>query len=505
MRLSDAEHMREADRIAIQERNVPSAALMRTAARHLAQAALEQMGTNRRAVLFCGSGNNGGDGVAAAEYLLEQGASCRVFLVGSRARMTGDTQEMERGLLAAGGRLEDFDPEDPELPGLLSGAGVIVDAIFGVGLNRPLRDKALQAVRLINAAAAPVIAADIPSGVSADTGQVLGEAVHADMTVTFSMAKIGHFAEPGCVCAGDVRVCGIGLPEELLERAATAVEAATRADVRLPRRPRISHKGDYGKLLIVGGSVGYTGAPSLCSNAAMRSGAGLVYLGVPADIYPVSAVKNDGAMPFPLPGDGTGKLAASAEHAILEKLETCGTLVIGPGLGRSEALTMLVRDLLEQTAATTVIDADALFAVAQDVSILRRMKRTPVLTPHEGEFARLFPQKTGVRLEDARTFARENQCILVLKGHRTITAFPDGTAWINTTGNPGMAKGGSGDVLAGMIGALLGQLPAKQAVTTAVWLHGRAGDLCAARLGEYGMTPMDLVHAIPEATLEIVT
>jgi NAD(P)H-hydrate epimerase len=496
--------MYDADNTAINLYGIPSVFLMQNAAGHLARAALELMGKNKSAVVFCGPGNNGGDGVGAAIILHRHNVRVRALLVGRRERMSGETREMEFRLNKLGGVLESFRADDPTLAEDLANAGAVVDAVFGIGLSRALPGDALRAVRMMNESPAPVVCADIPSGVEADTGRVLGEAVRCARTVTFSRAKIGHFAEPGCSYCGRVEPVAIGIPAELLQNAGYGVFALTKKDVSLPARPPLSHKGSYGKLLIVGGSVGYTGAPSLCARAAVRSGAGLVYLGVPSAIYEITAVKNDEAMPFPLVCDADGRILPDALPAALKRLAGCDNGVVGPGRGRSGGVRNLVLGLVESAAVPLVVDADGLWALAGNLEILRNAPKPVILTPHEGEFARLGGVLTGDRVGDARRFAEDNACVLVLKGHRTICAFPGGEVTISTTGNAGMAKGGTGDVLAGVIGALLGQLPLRQAVTTGVWIHGAAGDLCAEEIGQYGMTPSDIVEALPEITKKIV-
>ena len=504
MELSDARRMKAADAAAIHERGIDSLKLMETAAGYVAEAALDHMDERRSAVLLCGPGNNGGDGVAAARLLMERGVTVRAFLVGEREKMTADTRAMEAKLRLAGGELEEYSPEDPTLPGLCQSAGVIVDALFGVGLSRPLAEDALHAVRLMNRSGRPVVAADIASGVAADTGLILGEGVQAACTVTFSMAKPGHFAEPGCVLCGELRVCDIGIPADLVRRSGCGIYAIHGEDLRLPRRERVSHKGDYGKLLILGGSVPYTGAPTLCARAAVRSGAGLVYLGVPADIYEITAVKNDEAMPFPLAGGEDGELSTRAAAAVEERLNACDVCVAGPGMGRSDRTRALVRMALENRHAPVVLDADALWAVSEDLALLDKAAVSVVLTPHEGEFARLLGRPAADRLGDALVFSRAHGCALVLKGHRTICAFPDGKAYIIDAGNPGMAKGGSGDVLTGVIGALMGQMPARRAVVTACWLHARAGDIAAGRFGEYALKATDIIEDLHRAQNEII-
>ena len=272
--------------------------------------------------------------------------------------------------------------------------------------------------------------------------------------------------------------------------------------VRLPKRARESSKRDYGRLLILAGSRGYTGAPSFASRAAVRGGAGLVWLGVPESIYAVTAVKNDEAMPFPLPCDAQGRLTAEALPEVEARLERMSCLAIGPGLGRSAGVTEFVQGALAASRVPTVVDADALWALSRDMSSLEDAACPLVLTPHEGEFAMLGGLLDGDRVASARRFA--SRCTLVLKGSGSVVAFPDGECYVNQTGNPGMARGGSGDVLTGLMAAMLCQLPFRDAVRAAVYLHGLAGDMAAGELGEYGMTPTDMIRLLP-AALKTVT
>ena len=470
-----------------------------------------------RIAVFCGPGNNGGDGVACARLLMEKGG-CRVraFFVGDRAKMTPDETAMEDRLTAAGGRLEDFsvdmtdrstlestmDYEQQKILAWLSTCDVMVDALFGIGLKRPVegvfRTAVLQMQSRMNC---PVVACDVPSGVNADTGEVLGEAVQAKVTVTFTRGKPGLYSGLGAGRAGEVRIVDIGIPHDLeyqMFQALPRLEVMHQPDSQLPLRPRNAHKGDFGKLFILAGSEGYTGAPVLAARAALRTGAGLVYLGVPRDICPIVAVKCDEAMPFPLSEDYS---------TILEKARGCDAALIGPGLGRAPETEELVLSLLADLEIPVVLDADGINALAGHIDVLDRRQAPTVLTPHEGEFSRLtgcaLPVKD--RLAAARDFSRDHGCVLVLKGKGTVTAAPDGSACINATGNPGMAKGGSGDVLAGMIAALLGQKHLRQErdntpelAAAAVCFHGLAGDLCARKFGEYAMLPSDLIDTLPE-------
>ena len=274
--------------------------------------------------------------------------------------------------------------------------------------------------------------------------------------------------------------------------------------VRLPKRARESSKRDYGRLLILAGSRGYTGAPSFASRAAVRGGAGLVWLGVPESIYAVTAVKNDEAMPFSLPCDAQGRLTAEALPEVEARLERMSCLAIGPGLGRSAGVTEFVQGALAASRVPTVVDADALWALSRDMSSLEDAACPLVLTPHEGEFAMLGGLLDGDRVASARRFASRWGCTLVLKGSGSVVAFPDGECYVNQTGNPGMARGGSGDVLTGLMAAMLCQLPFRDAVRAAVYLHGLAGDMAAGELGEYGMTPTDMIRLLP-AALKTVT
>lgn len=490
MLLTGSAQMRAADRRAIAEYHIPSIVLMERASRALAEAARPYLAPGGAALVLCGSGNNGGDGVGAAAELKNAGFAVRVLLAGDRAHATPDFLEMERRLAALGGSVEAYDPAAPLPP-----AAVIIDALFGIGLNKPVGGTARAAIEAVNASGVPVVAADIASGVEADTGRILGAAVRAAVTVTFSMAKPGHFVEPGCVCCGALRVADIGIPQEILDTCGTGIAALNDAGLTLPRRNRLSHKVSYGKILLLGGSVGYTGAPTLCARAAVRAGAGLVYLGVPAAIYEITAVKNDEAMPFPLPETGmTGEVIA--------RLQGCTAAAAGPGLGRSaEAAALVAALLLSGAPRPLVLDADALNALAGRTELLDEYPGTAVLTPHEGEFLRLGGTLTGDRVADARRFAEKHGCVLLLKGHRCIAAFPDGDVFIATHGNPGMAKGGSGDVLTGILAAMLGQFPddTRRAVCLGMHLHALAGDLCAAEKGEYAMTATDLIETLPAA------
>ena len=512
MRLTTAAQMRELDRQAI-EGGIPSLDLMERAAEGVARAALELLPDRPgkcRAAVFCGAGNNGGDGIVAARLLFLKGVSVRVFLVGSYEKLTPDALEETRRLSECGVELEPFDPADPDQAAWARGCQVLIDALFGVGLSRPVTPESpfAAAIQLLNGCPGAVVAADIASGVEADTGKALGIAVRAVKTITFTLPKIGQFVGDGVLCSGQVEVRDIGIPASLVRKMVCPVQTVGEDFARAalpPRRPD-GHKGTFGKVLVVGGAVGYSGAPYLAAEAAGRSGCGLVFLGVPESLWPVEAARCAGAMPFPLP-EKEGRLSRKALPVLLERLAGCDVLALGPGLGRGEAVGSLVRSLLDRARQPVVLDADGINALAGHIDSLdNRRGRVTILTPHDGEFARIGGDLSrGDRVRAAREFAGAHGCILVLKGHRTLVAAPEGNVLVNTTGNSGLAKGGSGDVLTGLIASLLAQGAAPvQAAALGVWLHGRAGDLAAERLTAYAMTPEDVIAALPTAFQDLL-
>jgi len=512
MKLVTAKQIRDMDRMAIRERNIPGTTLMLNAAEHIATEAMKHVPAGGCVAVFCGTGNNGGDGIGAAALLTDKGVSVRTFLIGNEDDLTPDAANMNVRYASLGGSLEPFTPS-VDLVDYVSSCSVVIDALFGIGLNADLKNDALSAISVINSSRALVISADIPSGVHADTGAVMGDAVKADITITFTFAKPGHFVEPGCIYCGELHVCDIGIPRDLLSLVVSHMYAAVPGDIHLPRRRRDSHKGDYGRALVIAGSVGYTGAPALSARAATKMGAGLVSVGVPKTIYDIMAVKLDEEMPFPLQDDKKGKISANAAGDLLKYINQSDVCLIGPGLGTSNDMTELVQSMISMSEVPIVLDADGLNAIAGNTDILNQASCPLILTPHPGEFKRLGGNLShGTdgsppdRLRAACDFASKHGCILVLKGHRTIIALPNGIAYVNTTGGPAMAKGGSGDVLAGMITALIAQkLPTVHAVAAAVYIHGLAGDMCAAEFGDYCVTASDIIAMLPKAMKEIET
>ena len=519
MKLATAAQVRELDRQAIEDRKIPSIDLIERAAEGIAKAVLELLPDKPakcKVAVFCGAGNNGGDGIAAARMLFMKGVRVRVFQVGSFERMTPDALEETRRLSECGVELELYTPDDLTQSAWARSSHVLIDAIFGVGLSREIAEESLyaSAIRLINECPGKVVAADISSGISADSGLILGCAVKADRTITFTHKKVGQVLGEGAVLSGEVVIHEIGIPEDLKRKMVSSVQTIEKeyAAAVLPKRKFDGHKGNFGKVLVAGGTVGYTGAPYLTASAAVRSGCGLVFLGVPESIWGVEAAKCVSAMPFPLPekSDIITKRSVLVVDKALQKLEEklsgCDVLALGPGMGREPQTELLVRELLCRTEKPVVLDADGINALEGHIDILDQRKgRVTILTPHDGEFLRIGGKFSKGRIEAARSFAQNHGCILVLKGHRTIVATPEGNVLVNTTGNSGLAKGGSGDVLTGIIASLLAQrATAVQAAALGVWMHGRAGDLAAERLTEYAMTPTDVIESLPEVFKELL-
>lgn len=506
MKLVTAETMRELDRQAIEGLGIPGALLMENAGRAVAEEVWRRW-RPRRVAVVAGRGNNGGDGFVAARHLANRGAEVAVFLLGRAEQLRGDAQLNCRIWLRMGGRVQEVLGEE-DLEALdLGRFDVVVDAIFGTGLSSEVRGLQRRAIELINASGRPVAAVDIPSGVEATSGRVLGVAVRADLTVTFGMAKVGQAIWPGLAHVGDLVVADISIPRRLLEEVDTPYELLEREGLpALPPRRPWAHKGNFGHLLVVAGSPGKTGAAALCAQAAVRSGAGLVTLAVAASLNPILEVKLTEAMTEPVP-DEEGFLGPASLEAILRAAEGKTALALGPGISAREGTVRLVGDLLRRVRLPMVIDADGLNCLAR-LPEGPRLARGAVLTPHPGEMARLLgctpAEVQEQRLEVARRWAQQWGVVLVLKGSRTVIATPEGRAFINPTGNPGMASGGMGDVLTGMIGALLAQgMAPLEAARLAVFAHGAIADRLAGRRGQVGMLAGELIEEIPHVLAEL--
>lgn len=508
--------MRAIDQLAMSEFGIPGIVLMENAGLQVVEAVRTALqGLNKGAVVVvCGTGNNGGDGMVVARHLLQAGLHVESFLVGEESGLTADALTNYTILRALGAVPRPVRREE-DLEGLahaLVRSDLVVDALFGTGFHGQLPPLAAGVVRVLNASGRPVVSVDIPSGVDADSGRVAGEAVQATWTVTLGLPKRGLFAEPGRSHAGILTVADIGLPRRLTEDPELRDHVVTEDMVAPLFRPRpaATHKGDFGHVLVVGGSVGMTGAVIMASHAALCSGAGLVTAAVPASQQPLVEGRLVEVMTLPLAENGHGSVGLEALPALENMLGAVSVCAVGPGMGRFDEAHAVVRFILERAGVPVIVDADGLNAVAEDVEVLKNRQVPIVLTPHPGEMARLsglsVAEIQADRLEVARRYAVEWGVTLVLKGHHTVVATPRGETFLNLTGNPGMATAGSGDVLCGIIagGVAQGLRPAVAAMA-GVYVHGRAGDLAREQRGERGLLAMDIADRVPEVLRQFET
>jgi ADP-dependent NAD(P)H-hydrate dehydratase / NAD(P)H-hydrate epimerase len=497
-----AEEMRALDRWTI-EHHTPGPVLMERAGAGAAQVLRVQWPKlGGPVVVCCGRGNNGGDGFVLAHELRRARGGVEVWLVGRRQDVRGDAAEMMDRWRGAITTVETAGQLEP-LQRRLERAGVVVDALLGTGLNAPVEGTFAAVIDAINASGRPVLAIDIPSGLSADTGRPLGTAVQAAVTATFAFPKLGQVLYPGAELCGRLDVVDIGIPPEAVAAMRPQMRLLEAGEVGrlLPRRPRDSHKGTFGHVLVVAGSRGKTGAALLASAAAARAGAGLTTLAAAASLLPVleGHVREVMSEPLPDAGDGTATLD---DAALVDRLLAGRAAVVcGPGLGTADGTRALVHHVVRRARAPLVIDADGLNAVAGTDVLCQRPAPT-VVTPHPGEMARLLRCSTSEvqadRVASARRFAANHGVVTVLKGARTVVATPEGAVAISPTGNPGMASGGMGDVLSGILGGLLAQgLDPFAAATLGVFAHGAAADALAARRGEVGLLAGDLLNELP--------
>jgi hydroxyethylthiazole kinase-like uncharacterized protein yjeF len=494
--LPDSEQQRALDTWAIEQLGMPGIDLMELAGAGLADLAggLVPAGP---IVVVCGKGNNGGDGLVAARVLRQRGREVRVLLLGDPAELRGDAKA----------NLDRLPGEGPEpFPGAtLQHAAGIIDAILGTGFSGEPREPAAGAIEAINGAregGATVIACDVPSGVDASTGEALGAAIRADATVTFHAAKPGLWISPGKSLAGDVHVIEIGIPPGgPVEPSAGLIKRSVLDGI--PRRGRESTKFAAGSVLVCGGSTGLTGAPCMAAEAAMRAGAGYVTALVPASLNLVFETRLVEVMSVPLP-DSDGALMSGGADTVLERCERADALILGPGLGRAEGTLELARTIAQRAPVPLLLDADGLNAHAGELHTLASRAAPTVLTPHAGELARLLgvdSAEVGAhRLRSARDAAKLANAVIVLKGDDTIVATPDGEAAISTGGAAALATAGTGDVLSGVIAALLAKhLQPFQAAAAGVFVHAGAGRIAASEIGDEGVIARDVIERLPVA------
>lgn len=501
--------MGQIDRKAMEAYGIPGIVLMENAGLQVVSMVLQlcPRADDGMIAVFCGRGNNGGDGFVIARHLQKLGYRVKTWAMGALSAYKGDAAANYDIYLKGGGHVSLLTEGDPSaITGELQESDLIVDALLGTGIRNRVAEPFAEVIRAINGSRARVLAVDIPSGISADTGEVLGEAVKADYTVTFALPKRGLLLFPGAQYAGRVFVGDIGIPRELTASSEIRENLVTGDAIKahLPRRVADGHKGTYGRALILAGSAGMTGAAALAGEAALRGGAGLVYAGIAAELRAVLEAKLREVIILAFPGDGTGNMEPAGAGEILDFAGQCRAVAFGPGLDPGRKTLELLKGLLTRAALPMVIDAGGLGALALDTGLLAQKKAPAIVTPHPGEMARLtgmeVPAIQRGRWEIAAEKAREWDSIVVLKGAHTVTALPDGEVFVNPTGNPVLSTAGSGDILTGLITGLAAQgLPPQWAAVCGVYLHGLAGDLLAEQAGERGHLAGDVLAFIPLA------
>ncbi|MCK5312411.1 MAG: NAD(P)H-hydrate dehydratase [Desulfobacteraceae bacterium] len=514
MYLVTADEMQNMDRDTIESFGIPGRTLMESAGRG-AYTMLVQTFPNissKTVGIIAGRGNNGGDAFVVARYLMEKNIHTNIFLLCSKKKISGDAKanfELVQKLIKNNNNSSITEIIDEntlqKYKSKLLHHDIFVDGIFGTGLNSDVRGIFKDIIAMVNKSKSLVFSIDIPSGLSADTGKPCGIAINASATATFAHPKPGHILHPGDKHTGELEVVDIGIPGYITEKFNPKLNLLEEKDIKLlfPERDSESHKGHFGHVLILAGSPGKTGAAALASNAAMRCGTGLVTLGIPQSLNTSVEPQVTEAMTYPLPDNGKGILTESAFEKIIEIAKDKDAIAIGPGIGTDKRTKTLLEKLIKVLDIPMIMDADSLNLIAENPQILKNTKSDIILTPHPGEMARLASTSTQEiqdnRLESARTFSDEFGITLVLKGANTIISLADKKAYICPAGNPGMASGGMGDVLTGMIAGFKAQgFSSENAAIAGVFIHGLCGDMLADSMGGFGFLASDMVKVIPE-------
>jgi NAD(P)H-hydrate epimerase len=519
MKILSAAQMKEVDRKTIEEIGLPGAVLMENAGLQVTSVLRDELGVRagKKVVVVAGKGNNGGDGLVVARHLFNQKVDCKVLLMGAKEEVRGDAALNLRVAEKIGVPIIEIkDPVSWEkYRKLLRESPIIVDALLGTGLSSPLEGFYAQVVEDINASRATVVAVDVPSGLSSDTFEIIGPCVQADITVTMGAPKVCHIFPPAEDKVGELIIADISIPSFLLDNpqfSLELVELESLVPYFLPRK-KDTHKGTYGHLLIIAGSYGKTGAAAMSGRAALKMGAGLVTVATAESCLPIIARTVPELMTEPLPETEARTIGKEAVERVLELLSGKDALLLGPGLSTHPSTSAFVLNILKELKGEkikVIIDADGLNIIASHREILNSLPEETILTPHPGEFSRLTGLPTAEvlkrRLEVVPEFASRYNLYLIFKGYRTLVASPEGRLLVNPTGNPGMATGGAGDVLSGLLAAEVMQVKdLLQAAVNAVFIHGLSGDLAAEKIGEKSLTATDLIKFLPEAMRFIIT
>ena len=513
MKVVTSQQIREIDRKAIEDNNLSGLILMENAGLRIFQS-LKNIYPDlrlKKIIIFAGSGNNGGDGFVVARHLYNYGVKAKVFLLAPFNKVIGEARENLNTINKMGVELIEAETTKlEEIQRTIQNSDLIIDAILGTGLQGKVTGLKAKIIDLINIANKEVLAIDVPSGLDTDTGKIEGPCIKATHTITLALPKIGLLIFPGASYAGKVTVEDIGIPSYLLKNNKIKINITTKEIVKslLPFRATYSHKGSFGKVLILAGSVGMTGAAYLASEAAIRSGAGIVVLGIPRSLNQIMEVKLTEVMTLPLAETEKQSLGEEAEETISKLMKNYSVLGIGPGISRQAETQRLVRKIIEKSNIPLVVDADAIYALSEDPTILKKTKTPLVITPHPGEIAKLINKDVDYilnnQLDITREIAQKYGIVVVLKGARTIITNKEGETYINVGDNSGMATGGSGDVLTGIICSLIAQGADNfSAAITGVYIHSLAGNLARDIKGERGMIAGDILSQVPQAFLSL--
>ena len=503
MKVTTVEEMARLDKMASEKYGITPMLLMENAGNAVYQVIDMEMGVDgNRFVVFAGPGNNGGDAFVVARKLYSSGGEVKLYIMGEPQKYKGEARENLRIIRKIPLDKEALTSWSDEVISDLEWADAIIDGIFGTGLKRKVSGVYEKVIQSINESGRVVFSIDIPSGINGNTGEVMGTAVLADFTITFGLPKIGLFLFPGADYVGKLYVSHISFPPELYSDPSLKIEL--NKPIEMPPRLRDTHKGDYGKALFIAGSANYLGAPYFASLSFLKAGGGLSYLATPKSIAPHIASKGSEIVVIPLSETPDGSISHDNVEYILELTGKVDIVVLGPGLSLNEETQDLVRELSVKIDKPLVIDGDGLTAISKEIGLLKKRDAPTILTPHLGEMSRLTGLDIGKirrnKVDILRKFTSKWSSIIVLKGAHTMIGYPDGRIYINTSGNPGMATAGAGDVLVGSIAALYGLgLDIEEAVRMGVFLHGVAGDLAATDIGMDGITAGDIMEYLPDA------
>ncbi|MCK4397064.1 NAD(P)H-hydrate dehydratase [candidate division WOR-3 bacterium] len=513
MKIVSIKEMREIDRMAIKELGIPGVVLMENAGQSVVSAMEDFFGLENvhKVTVVCGKGNNGGDGFVVSRYLINQKISVDVYIMGTVSSIVGDAKK-NLDILAGLGlnpKVIVSKKDLRELRTSLTHSGIAVDAIFGTGFSGKIRGITEDVVKELNEAGINIVSVDTPSGIDSDTGAVSGEVVQADLTVTMGLPKVGQFLYPARHYVGELYVADIGFPEQVINDVEVKGTLVDNEVLRrfIPWRAPNLHKGAFGRILIIAGSTGMSGAAAMAATSALRAGAGLVYLAIPEHLNPILEAKCTETITIPLPQTEDGSISLKAYTKIMDEIKKVDVVAIGPGMSQHPETQKLVRKVAENANAPLLVDADGINALVGYTKVLKKRKKPTVITPHPGEMARLIESNARDiernKVEVSRRYASKWGVILVLKGAPTVTSEQDGSFWLNPHVNSGLATAGSGDVLTGLIIGFLAQKTTPlAAAVSGVYIHSLAGEILKEKMGEHSIIAGDLIDAIPSAILK---